>query len=105
MFKNTIFQSFRAPCYFLVNDMEPSMEPYFSMNKMEYVKCLHERLEPVSAVDLIYTQFKERTQKKNEIYDLYIRDKFNLFVRSFPGAKTSSRTSSRKPSEDYRMNS
>ena len=31
--------------------MEPSMEPYFSMNKMEYVKCLHERLEPV--LDLI----------------------------------------------------
>ena len=86
-FKNTIFQSFVAPCSFLVNDMEPSMEPYFSMSKMEYVKCLHERLEPVSAVDLIYTQFKERTQKVNEIYDLYLRDKFNLFVRSFPRGK------------------
>ena len=65
--------------------MEPSMEPYFSMSKLEYVKCLHERLEPVSAVDLIYTQFKE--QKANEIYDLYLRDKFNLFVRSFPRGK------------------
>ena len=86
-FKNTIFQSFVAPCSFLVNDMEPSMEPYFSMSKLEYVKCLHERLEPVSAVDLIYTQFKEWNQKANEIYDLYLRDKFNLFVRSFPRGK------------------
>ena len=93
-FTNTIFQSFVAPCSFLVIDMEPSMEPYFSMSKMEYVKCLHERLEPGSAVDLIYTQFKERTQKANEIYDLYLRDKFNLFVRSFPrGKDRTSRTS------------
>ena len=54
---------------------------------MEYVKCLDERLEPVSAVDLIYTQFKERTQKVNEIYNLYLRDKFNLFAKSFPRGK------------------
>ena len=41
----------------------------------------------MSAVDLIYTQFKERTQKTTKIYDLYLRDKFNLIVRSFPRGK------------------
>ncbi len=41
----------------------------------------------MSAVNLIYTQFKERTQKTTKIYDLYLRDKFNLIVRSFPRGK------------------
>ena len=66
--KNTIFQSFRPPCSFSVSDMEPSMSLYRKMSRKEYVQVLHERLEPVSACDLIYTQFKERTQKAGEVY-------------------------------------
>ncbi len=80
-FKNTLFQSFRPPCSFIVSDMEPSMSLYRKMNRKEYVQALHERLEPASACDLIYTQFKERTQKAGEVYDLYLRDKYNLFIR------------------------
>ena len=87
-FKNTLFQSFRPPCSFIVSDMEPSMSLYRKMNRKEYVQALHERLEPASACDLIYTQFKERTQKPGEVYDLYLRDKYNLFIRSFPNGKT-----------------
>lgn len=87
-FKNTLFQSFRPPCSFIVSDMEPSMSLYRKMNRKEYVQALHERLEPASACDLIYTQFKERTQKAGEVYDLYLRDKYNLFIRSFPNGKT-----------------
>jgi len=68
--------------------MEPSMSLYRKMSRKEYVQALHERLEPTSACDLIYTQFKERTQKAGEVYDLYLRDKFNLFIRSFPNGKT-----------------
>ena len=87
-FKNTLFQSFRPPCSFIVSDMEPSMSLYRKMNRKEYVQALHERLEPASACDLIYTQFKERTQKAGEVYDLYLRDKYNLFIRSFPNGRT-----------------
>ena len=87
-FKNTLYQSFRAPCSYMVSDMEPSLQPYLTMSKRDYVKAVHERLEPASAADLIYTQYKERSQKASEIYDLYLRDKFNLFVRSFPDGKT-----------------
>ena len=86
-FKNTLFQSFRPPCSFIVSDMEPSMSEYRKMNRKEYVQALHERLEPASACELIYTQFKERTQKPGEVYDLFLRDKFNLFIRSFPAGK------------------
>ena len=58
------------------------------MSRKEYVQALHEWLEPASACDLIYTQFKERTQKPGEVYDLYLRDKYYLFIRSFPNWKT-----------------
>ena len=75
--KNTIFQSFRPPCSFSVSDMEPSMSLYRKMSRKEYVQVLHERLEPVSACDLIYTQFKERTQKAGEVYE----DKITAFGR------------------------
>ena len=64
------------------------MEPYRDMSRKSYAEALHERLEPASAAELIYTQYKERTQKPNEVFDLYLRDKFNLFVRSFPQGKT-----------------
>jgi len=87
-FKNTLFQSFRPPCSFIVSDMEPSMSLYRKMSRKEYVQTLHEQLEPASACDLIYTQLKERTQKAGEVYDLYLRDKFNLFIQSFPTGKT-----------------
>ena len=73
-FKNTLFQSFCPPCSFIVSDMEPSMTMYRKMSRKEYVQALHEQLEPTSACDLIYTQFKERTQKAGEVYDLYLRD-------------------------------
>jgi hypothetical protein len=86
-FKNTLYQSFRAPCSYMVSDMEPSLQPYLMMNKRDYVKAIHERLEPASAADLIYTQYKERSQKVSEVYDLYLRDKHNLFIRSFPNGK------------------
>ena len=87
-FKNTLYQSFRVPCSYMVSEMEPSLQPYLTMSKSDYVKAVHERLEPASATDLIYTQYKERSQKASEIYDLYLRDKFNFFIRSFPDAKT-----------------
>ncbi len=64
------------------------MEPYRDMSRKSYAEALHERLEPVSAAELIYTQYKERSQKPNEVFDLYLRDKYNLFVRSFPQGKT-----------------
>ena len=32
-FKNTLFQSFRPPCSFIVSDMEPSMSLYRKMNR------------------------------------------------------------------------
>ena len=62
-FKNTLYQSFRAPCSYMVSDMEPSLQPYLAMNKRDYVKAVHKRLEPASSADLIYTQYKERSQK------------------------------------------
>ena len=40
------------------------------------------------ARDLIFQQFLERTQKPAEIFDLYIRDKYNLFVRSYPSGQS-----------------
>ena len=70
-FKNTLFQSFRPPCSFIISDMEPSMSLYRKMSRKEYVQAFHERLEPASACDLIYTQFKKMTQKAGEVYDLY----------------------------------
>jgi len=74
-FKNTLFHPFRPPCSFIVSDMEPSMTMYRKMSRKEYVQALYERLEPASACDLIYTQFKERTQKAGEVYDLYLLGK------------------------------
>ena len=68
--------------------MEPSMSMYRKMSRKEYLQALHEQLEPASACDLIYTQFKESTQKAGEVYDLYLRDKYNLFIRLFPTGKT-----------------
>ena len=41
-------------------------------------------MEPRGARDLIFQQFLERTQKPAEIFDLYLRDKFQLFLRSYP---------------------
>ena len=76
------------PCSFIVSDMEPFMSIYRKMSRKEYVQALHERLEPASACDLIYGQFKERTQRAGEMYDLYLRDKQNLFIPSFPAGKT-----------------
>ena len=83
-FKNTLFQSFRPPCSCMVSDIEPSMSMYRKMSRKEYVQALHERLEPASVCDLIYTQFKKRTQKAGEVNDLYLRDKYNLLIWSFP---------------------
>ena len=57
------------------------------MSKREYTEALLERLEPASACDLIYVQYKEHAQKANEVYDLYLRDKYNLFLRSYPEEK------------------
>ena len=65
-FKNTLLP-FYPPCAFIVSDMEPSMLTYRTMSKKDYVRALHERLEPASACDLIYGQFKERTQKAGEV--------------------------------------
>ena len=58
------------------------------MNKREYAEAINDRLEPRGARDLIFQQFLERTQKPAEIFDLYLRDKFNLFVRSYPLGQT-----------------
>ena len=86
-YKNTLFHSFKAPCSAIIADMEPSLQPYITMSKREYTEALLERLEPASACDLIYVQYKERAQKANEVYDLYLRDKYNLFLRSYPEGK------------------
>ena len=45
-------------------------------------------MEPRGARDLIFHQFLERNQKPVEIFDLYLCDKFNLFVRSYPSGQT-----------------
>ena len=86
-YKNAIFHSFKAPCSSIIADMEPSLIPYITMSKREYTEALLERLEPASACDLIYVQYKEHAQKANEVYDLYLRDKYNLFLRSYPEEK------------------
>ena len=54
------------------------------MDKKQYAKAINDRLEPRGARDLIFQQFLERTQKPAEIFYLYLRDTFNLFVRSYP---------------------
>ena len=54
------------------------------MDKRQYAKSINDRLEPRGAWDLIFQQFLERTQKPAEIFDLYLRDKFQLFLRSYP---------------------
>ena len=79
-FKNTLFLAFRPPCSFVVSDMKPSMEPYLKMSKKSYAKALHECLEPTSAAELIYTQYKERSQKPNEVFDLFIWFKKKLRI-------------------------
>ena len=81
-FKNTLYQSIKPPCALFVIDMEPSSDQYIYMDKRQYSECINDRLEPRGARDLIFQQFLERTQKPAEIFDLYLRDKFNLFVRS-----------------------
>ena len=58
------------------------------MNNGEYAEEINNRLEPRGARDLIFQQFLERSQKPNEIFDLYLRDKFNLFKRSYPEGQT-----------------
>ena len=57
------------------------------MDKRQYSECINDRLEPRGARDLIFQQFLERTQKPAEIFDLYLCDKFNLFVRSYPSGQ------------------
>ena len=86
-YKNTLFHWFKALCSSIIADMEPKFIPYITMSKREYTKALLERLEPASACDLIYVQYKEHAQKANEVYDLYLRDKYNLFLRSYPEGK------------------
>ena len=53
------------------------------MDKRQYSECINDRLEPRGARDLIFQKFLERTQKPAEIFYLYLRDKFYLFVRSY----------------------
>ena len=45
-------------------------------------------MEPHGARDLIFQQFLKRSQKPAEIFDLYLCNKFNLFVRSYPSGQT-----------------
>ena len=87
-FKNVLYQSIQPPCAVLCSDMEPSNPLYLFMNKGEYAEAINDRLEPRGARDLIFQQFLERAQKPNEIFDLYLRDKFNLFKRSYPEGQT-----------------
>ena len=58
------------------------------MDKRQYSEAINYRLEPRGARDLIFKQFLERTQKPAEIFDLYLCNKFNLFVRSYPSGQT-----------------
>ena len=83
-FKNVLYQSIKHPCAIFCIDMEPSNELFIYMDKRQYAEAINDRLEPRGARDLIYQQFLERTQKPAEIFDLYIRDKYNLFIRSYP---------------------
>ena len=63
--------------------MEPFSENYIFMDKRQYSEAINDHLEPRGARDLIFQQFLQRTQKTAEIFDLYLRDKFNLFVWSY----------------------
>ena len=58
------------------------------MDKRQYSEAINDRLESRGARNLIFQQFLERSQKPAEIFDLYLRDKFNLFVRSYPSGQT-----------------
>ena len=68
--------------------MEPSVEAYIFMDKRQYAEAINDRLEPRGARYLIFQQFLKRSQKPAEIFYLYIRDKFNLFVRSYPSGQS-----------------
>ena len=68
--------------------MELSSESFIFMDKRQYAEAINDRIEPRGARDLIFQQFQERTQKPAEIFDLYLRDKFNLFMRSYPSGQT-----------------
>ena len=87
-FKNTLYQSIKPPCTIFVIDMEPSAEAYIFMDKRQYAESINDRLEPRGARNLIFQQFLERTQKPAEIFDLYLRDTFQLFLRSYPPGKS-----------------
>ena len=76
-FKNTLYQSIKPPRALFVIDMESS-----------YSESINDHLEPSGARDLIFQQFLERSQKPAEIFDLYLGDKYNLFVRSYPSRQT-----------------
>ena len=64
--------------------MEPPAETFIYMDKRQYAEAINDHLEPRGARDLIFQHFLERSQKPAEIFDLYLLDKFNLFVRSYP---------------------
>ena len=83
-FKNVLYQSIHPPCTIFILDMEPSADGYIFMDKRTYAEAINDRLEPRGARDLIFQQFLERVQKPAEIFDLYLRDKFQLFLRSYP---------------------
>ena len=87
-FKNTLYLSIKPPCALFIIDMEPSKESFIFMDKQTYAEAINDRLEPQGARDLIFQQFRERTQKPAEVFDLFICDKFNLFVRSYPSGQT-----------------
>ena len=63
--------------------MEPSTEAYIFTDKRQYSESINDRLEPRGAMDLIFNQILERSQKPAEVFDLYLQDKYNLFVRSY----------------------
>lgn len=86
-YKTALFHAIQPPCSVMIQDMEPSLHPFNLMNRKEYTKSIHDRLEPNEARDLIYTQYISRVQKPEEVFDLYLRDKYSLFTRSFPEGK------------------
>ena len=68
--------------------MEPSSDQYIFMDKRQYSESINDHLEPRGARDVIFQQFLERTQKPAEIFDLYLRDKYNLFVGNYPSGQS-----------------
>ena len=86
--ENTLYQSIKPPCALFIIDMEPSAEAYIFMDKRQYAEVINDRVEPRGARDLIFQQFLEQSQKPAEIFDLYLQDKFNLFVRSYPSGQS-----------------